>query len=155
MRVRMHRDRKLLEVVHEAPCMGSVDGCNVRPVQAAHSDDSQHGKCLSRKSHDCFIAAMCGPGYHGPGCHHAIGAGHRLNRAERRQVWTDSWHGTFALLYGMGLVVLPKLGLEEWVRLTGGLLWPAQESAHIVPLPGTVPDDVWLQLWLDKRARVA
>ena len=149
-----YRNRKLLEVVHVLTCQSTLDGCNLRPVQAAHSDDSQHGKCLSRKAHDCFIAAICGPSHGRPGCHYEIGSGHRLNREDRREAWRHAWRATFALLYAGGLIVVPKLDVEEWSRLTGGMLWPAEGRETVAALPGLIPDPVWLDLWQSGRAKV-
>lgn len=153
--MKAYRNRKLLEVVHVLTCQSTLDGCNLRPVQAAHSDDSQHGKCLSRKAHDCYIATLCGPAHHRHGCHYEIGSGHRLARWERRDIWRQAWQATFSLLYAQGLIVVPKLDVAEWSRLTGGMLWPAEGRESVAALPGLIPDPVWLDLWQSGRAKVA
>ncbi len=63
-----HRDRKLLDVAHEAPCMLQlgVDGCGNHPSVPCHSDMLEHGRGAGHKSHDALSVAGC------PACHAAF-----------------------------------------------------------------------------------
>jgi hypothetical protein len=60
-----HRDRKLLDVAHEAPCMLliSTEECGTNPSVPCHSDLLRHGRGVGHKSHDCLAVAGC------PTCH--------------------------------------------------------------------------------------
>ncbi len=59
-----YRNRKLLDVAHEAPCfmeVPSVCQSGVHPSVPAHSNSQRHGRGVGHKSHDVFVAAACGP----------------------------------------------------------------------------------------------
>lgn len=60
-----HRNRKLLDLCHEAPCMLrlGVVGCGNHPSVPAHSDMLRHGRGSGHKSHDCMAVPGC------PECH--------------------------------------------------------------------------------------
>lgn len=60
-----HRDRKLLDVAHEAPCMLQLGapGCGNHPSVPCHSDQLGHGRGMGHKSHDCLAVPGC------PACH--------------------------------------------------------------------------------------
>lgn len=64
----MHRDRKLLDVAHEAPCMLllGTKGCGNHLSVPCHSDMQRHGRGESHKSHDVFAVPGC------PACHAAF-----------------------------------------------------------------------------------
>lgn len=51
------RNRKLLDLARDESCTncGAEDGT----IVAAHSNMSIHGKGMSEKAHDCFIAFLC------------------------------------------------------------------------------------------------
>jgi hypothetical protein len=60
-----HRNRALLDVAHEAPCMLllGVPGCGNDKSVPCHSDMLRHGRGVGHKSHDCFAVPGC------PACH--------------------------------------------------------------------------------------
>lgn len=60
-----YRNRPLLNLAHDAPCMMRVQGvCDQRnPSVPAHSNMQRHGRGSHYKSHDCFVVAAC------PACH--------------------------------------------------------------------------------------
>ena len=58
----MHRDRKLLDLCHDAPCMLRVDKVcrsGINPSVPAHSNLQRHGRGHSHKSHDCYAVPGC------------------------------------------------------------------------------------------------
>lgn len=62
-----HRDRALLDIAHDAPCMLRVPGVcrsGVNPSVPCHSNKQRHGRGGHLKSHDCFAVAGCNE------CHH-------------------------------------------------------------------------------------
>lgn len=55
----MYRNRRWLDLAHECDvCMNCArrtpQGC-----EPAHSSESEHGKGVGQKSHDCFAAFLC------------------------------------------------------------------------------------------------
>lgn len=60
-----HRDRKLLDLAHDAPCFLQlgIPGCGENPSVPCHSDMLAHGRGVGHKSHDCLAVAGC------PACH--------------------------------------------------------------------------------------
>ena len=59
-----HRDRKLLDMAREAPCMLELaPTCGNFPSVACHSDSLQDGRGVGHKSHDCLAIPGC------PDCH--------------------------------------------------------------------------------------
>lgn len=62
------RDRKLLDVAHEAPCMLRLGakGCGTHPSVPCHSDMLAHGRGAGHKSHDALAVPGC------PSCHEAF-----------------------------------------------------------------------------------
>jgi hypothetical protein len=87
------RSRKLLQAVASLPCMH----CGAHgSTQAAHSNQSAHGKGRSIKAGDQFTAALC------CACHHEVDQGHRLSKAERIELWTTAWRKTVRALVQRG-----------------------------------------------------
>ena len=86
-----YRDRRLLEVVREAPCMVCFkqDGT----VVAAHSNQLRDNKGRGTKSHDFRIAAMCYT------CHTRCDQGRDLSKEERIAMWEEAHRGTIAWLF--------------------------------------------------------
>jgi hypothetical protein len=86
-----YRNRKLLDTARDQPCMhcGSQNGT----IVAAHSNWSRHGKGMSIKAHDCFIAFLCSS------CHYEIDQGSKLSKAERQQMWQDAFEKTLLHLW--------------------------------------------------------
>lgn len=60
-----YRNRKLLDLAHEAPCFLRIAqiGCSANPSVPCHSDILEHGRGVGQKSHDCLAVAGC------PACH--------------------------------------------------------------------------------------
>jgi hypothetical protein len=87
----MYRNKKLLEVVREAPCMncGAQDGT----VVAAHSNQLRDGKGRSIKAHDYRIAALC---YR---CHSDLDQGSRMSKEERLNLWEEAHRKTIGWLF--------------------------------------------------------
>lgn len=63
-----HRDRRLLDLSHEAPCFLQlgVPGCGNHPSVPCHSDMQRHGRGVGHKSADLFAVSGC------PACHAAF-----------------------------------------------------------------------------------
>jgi hypothetical protein len=63
-----YRNRKLLDVAHQAPCMLrlGVPGCGTNPSVPCHSDALRHGRGAGHKSSDALAVAGC------PACHAAF-----------------------------------------------------------------------------------
>lgn len=87
-----HRDRKLLDVAHEAPCMLLLasEGCGNNASVPCHSDMLRHGRGQGHKSNDCLAVPGC------PACHAVFDRKHLgrdgyeaawLAAFERYQVW--------------------------------------------------------------------
>lgn len=77
-----HRDRKLLDLAHEAPCMLQlgVPGCGQYPSVPCHSDSLEHWRGVGHRSPDCLAVAGC------PSCHAAFTRQH-LGRAGYLEAW--------------------------------------------------------------------
>lgn len=76
-----HRDRKLLDISHEAPCFLRLSPyCGRYPSVPCHSDDLRHGRGVGHKSHDCLAVPGC------PDCHELF---NRKNLG--REGYFDKW----------------------------------------------------------------
>lgn len=76
-----YRNRRLLDISHEAPCMLKIEGVcqdGLHPSVPAHSNQLRHGRGVGHKSHDCFVVAAC------PGCHSWLDTG-GATRADKQQ----------------------------------------------------------------------
>lgn len=87
----MYRNKKLLEVVRNAPCMN----CNGQDgtVVAAHSNQLKDGKGRGIKAHDYRIAALC------YACHMMIDQGKDLSKQERIDHWEMAHRRTIGWLF--------------------------------------------------------
>lgn len=87
----MYRNKKLLEIVREAPCQhcGTQDGT----VVAAHSNQLRDGKGRGLKAHDYRIAALCFK------CHYELDQGSQLTKQERIELWEESHRKTIGWLF--------------------------------------------------------
>lgn len=75
-----HRDRKLLDIARDAPCMLMIEGvCRsmVNPSVPCHSNLQRHGRGYSFKSHDCFAVPGCNE------CHYELDSGKNLSREQK------------------------------------------------------------------------
>lgn len=86
-----YRDKKLLEVVREAPCQmcGIKDGT----ICAAHSNQLRDGKGKAIKAHDFRLAALC---YR---CHTRIDQGADMSKEERLGAWEAAHRATIGWLF--------------------------------------------------------
>ena len=87
-----HRNRALLDVAHDAPCMLQlgVPGCGTNASVPCHSDMLEHGRGAGHKSHDCLAVPGC-PACHAAFTRAALGrdgyAYHWARALTRYQVW--------------------------------------------------------------------
>lgn len=83
MKIGTHRDRKLLDLAHEAPCMLllGASGCGNDSSVPCHSDMLRHGRGENFKSHDCLAVPGCPP------CHVLFTRAH-LGRAVYEIAWS-------------------------------------------------------------------
>ena len=77
-----YRNRKLLDLAHEAPCFLQLgaDGCGADKSVPCHSDSMRHGRGVGHKSGDEFAVPGC------PACH-AIFTRKDLGREEYLVRW--------------------------------------------------------------------
>lgn len=53
-----HRNKKLLDVAHDAPCLLQLGRCEGQVVPC-HSDQLEDGRGVGHKSHDCLAIPGC------------------------------------------------------------------------------------------------
>lgn len=89
-----YRNKKLLEVVREAPCQtcGAQDGT----VVAAHSNQLRDGKGRSIKAHDYRIASLC------YSCHAQLDQGSKMSKEDRVDIWEMAHRKTIGWLFDNG-----------------------------------------------------
>lgn len=94
-----HRDRKLLDLAHDAPCMLRLGapGCGTNPSVPCHSDMQRHGRGVGHKSHDVFAIAAC------PACH-AIFTRANLGRDGYEAAWLVGLERYLVWLWSEGKV---------------------------------------------------
>ena len=86
-----YRNKKLLEIVREAPCMM----CSIQDgtVVAAHSNQLRDGKGTGIKSQDFRIAALCHQ------CHHMIDNDRTLDKHDRIAAGEEAHRKTIGWLF--------------------------------------------------------
>lgn len=97
-----YRNRQLLDLARgeTCACCGADDGT----VVAAHSNQSAHGKGMSIKAHDCYIAFLCHR------CHSWLdqGSGEYMgmecSREVKRRMFDEAMHATWLRLWEKGLI---------------------------------------------------
>lgn len=84
----MYRNRRVLDEARHHSCQS----CNAddNTIVAAHSNSSTHGKGMSIKAHDCFVAYLC------HSCHSYVDTG-RGSREQRTAVWEAAHQKTVPL----------------------------------------------------------
>lgn len=87
------RSKKLLKLVAGLDCQACGSG---QMVQAAHSNQMQHGKGRGIKSSDEYTAALCLK------CHFEIDQGKELTKEERQEKWHQAHIATVAKLCDQG-----------------------------------------------------
>lgn len=74
-----YRNRRLLDLARGESCTNC--GAEDETIVAAHSNLPEHGKAVSLKSHDCYVAFICHR------CHAWLDQGHGMDP-------TDTYNGT-------------------------------------------------------------
>lgn len=97
-----YRNRALLDLAYQLPCMVALPGCTGGPGEPAHSNQSRHGKGGSIKAHDCYWAAACRH------CHAEIDQGKSMTREQRFDAWQRAHEATFLALWIRGLIGVMK-----------------------------------------------
>jgi hypothetical protein len=87
----MYRNKKLLEIVREAPCQI----CNTKDgtVVAAHSNQLRDGKGRGIKANDYRIAALCYM------CHMLYDQGKTLSKQQRSEFFDEAHRKTIGWLF--------------------------------------------------------
>lgn len=96
----MYRNKKLTEIVRDAPICFGCGRHNDGTIVAAHSNQGIHGKGRSIKAHDCFVAALCYV------CHSDLDQGTQLSQEERVAMWNAACVLTYGWLMREGLLKL-------------------------------------------------
>lgn len=86
----MYRNKKLLELVRQAPCMNC--DCQDGTIVAAHSNQLRDGKGKGIKASDAMIAALCYT------CHSALDQGSKMSKQERHEMWEEAYRKTMKFL---------------------------------------------------------
>jgi len=84
-----YRSKKHLKLVASLPCQNCY---KEGETQAAHSNQSIHGKAKSLKASDEFVAALCQK------CHYEVDQGKTLSKEEKSQMWHNAFVRTKVLL---------------------------------------------------------
>lgn len=80
-----YRNRKLLDVAHEAPCFLKLGKpCGVNPSVPCHSDQLRHGRGAGHKSHDAYAIPGC------PDCHSKFTRAY-LGRGQYEEIWARAF----------------------------------------------------------------
>ena len=99
-----HRNRALLDLCHEAPCLllPGQHECLGAPSEPCHSDMIRHGRGEHHKSHDCFAV---------PGCHNAHLAFTRANFGKEgyHAAWVEAMERWILYLWVSGKIRLTDI----------------------------------------------
>lgn len=94
-----YRDRKLLDLAYQFPCMLQLPGCEGGDSgEPAHSNQAKHGKGGAMKAHDCFHVPAC------RACHVQLDQGGRLTKEERREAWEAAFWRYLPELWEQGKI---------------------------------------------------
>ena len=74
-----YRNKRILAEAEHHPCQSC--GADDNTVVAAHSNQGRHGKGMSIKAHDCFVAFLCAA------CHHWLD----FSKGPSKQLRADMW----------------------------------------------------------------
>lgn len=92
-----HRNRKLLDAYHEAPCfLNLAPTCGNHPSVPCHSDQLRHDRGVGHKSHDCLSVSGC------PDCHELFTRKHLGDRYD--EVWQRAHEKSTVWLWESGKV---------------------------------------------------
>lgn len=93
-----YRNRELLDLSADQTCQFQIPGvCLGGPCVTCHSNESEHGKGVSIKAHDCFSAWGC------YACHVFYDTG-PASRAEKQAVFRVAMERTILAMWRQGLV---------------------------------------------------
>lgn len=95
------RDRSLLDLAYQFPCLIRLPGCEGTVGEPAHSNQSIHGKGGALKAHDCFHVPGC------RSCHRELDQGRTMDRDTKFATWNRA--------YGL---YLPRLFQDGLIRVT-------------------------------------
>jgi len=89
-----YKNRKLLDIAHEAPCMLllNASGCGSNASVPCHSDLLRHGRGTGNKTHDHLAVAGC------PACH-AVFTREHLGRVGYEYAWLAAYERYQAWLW--------------------------------------------------------
>lgn len=94
-----YRDRKLLDLAYQFPCLLQLPGCQGGDAgEPAHSNQAKHGKGGAMKAHDCFAVPAC------RSCHVRLDQGGDMTRDERREAWEAAFWRYLPMLWESGLI---------------------------------------------------
>ena len=80
-----YRDRELLDMAYEFPCLLQLPYCEGGMGEPAHSNQAVHGKGGAQKAHDCFYVPGC------RACHREIDQGRTMTREEKFEAWNRAY----------------------------------------------------------------
>lgn len=91
-------EKRLHDHVRMLPCLRveCPGGCG--RVEVSHSDQQRDGKGMGIKAYPWRVAAL------GKQCHHELGHGKNLSKAQKREQWDEAHRRTMGELFRMGLV---------------------------------------------------
>lgn len=92
------RDRKLLDLAYEFPCLLRFQCCEGGAGEPAHSNQPRHGKGGAIKAHDNFHVPAC------RACHRELDQGKTMTRDEKRDAWERAYWEYQVLLWQGGHV---------------------------------------------------
>lgn len=95
-----HRDRALLDLAYQFPCLLRLPCCEGGNGEPAHSNQAWHGKGGAMKAHDCFVVPAC------RACHRELDQGRTLTREERAEAWDLAFREYLPLLFRRGYVIV-------------------------------------------------
>lgn len=93
-----YRNRELLSLAYQLPCMLQLPCCEGGVGEPAHSNQPKHGKGGAIKAHDCFFVPAC------RACHRELDQGKTMTRDEKRAAWDAAFERTYLELWKRGLI---------------------------------------------------
>ena len=90
------RSKKLREAANGRPCVLCT---RVGTTVAAHSNSLEHGRGMSHKAPDYYVAYVCQK------CHDEIdGRSGSLSKTEKRELWLNAFIRTVAIWFEEGII---------------------------------------------------
>lgn len=95
------RDRRLLDLAYEYPCMLQIDGvCEGGVGEPCHANWADYGKGGAMKAHDLFHVPGC------RSCHRELDQGMRFGKQEKRDIWEQAYRQYLVALWQDGRIGL-------------------------------------------------